>query len=191
MRRPCTLVFIFATLFAHGTAAQAAVLSFVQGMGQGDGDVYEIFEGGSCVMSGFEVYLSGLAEPLSALEFSIAVPFYVGLEPYGLPEGELSCDGHNFRFDFEECLQPSERIQLVHILPQYTPVVVDQACLGPAVPSQLGLAQAGYRTCDGELRELELRSWPERSLPDGCVVLHLDVGGLAPEVSWGMIKSCF
>ena len=65
-------------------SGSAAVLSFGQSMYGVDGDAYEIFEG-DCVLLGFEVYLSGLTESVSALEFSITVPSDVSLEVGGCP----------------------------------------------------------------------------------------------------------
>lgn len=165
-------------------SCRAATLSF----GEGSRAASEIYAGG-CVPHDFEVLIHDLPEPVRELEFSIELPEGVGVECVQLPAGELVIDGNNFRFRFDECLLPGELIVLVHLRPLYEPVIRGQGCLAAATPSQLGLTAPGYRSCSGEIRELEVWSW--LWLPEGCVDMYLDRGGLAEEASWGMLKASF
>jgi hypothetical protein len=150
-----------------------------------------LFEGGSCVISPFSLIALDLTEPVKAVEFSMSLPPGVDLAcAYGSP-GELSREGDNFYITFDECLQAADSVTLFIFYPVYEPVVVGQSCLGPAVPSQLGLTEAGYLSCDGEAVAFKTWANPNSSIPAGCATMVLEQGGPASEGHWGALKSWF
>jgi len=189
MKRPWILLFAFVLLGSAAEDLPAATLAYSLG---GCVPTQSLFAGG-CVIVPFELIVLDLSEPLKAAEFSLDLPQGVQMQILcnaGSPD-EIVREGDNIYLSFDECLQPAETVLLFAFFPVYDPVVVGESCLGPAIPSQLGLTEAGYLSCDGRAVAFETWGRENSTVPQGCANMTLEQGGPVDESSWGAIKSWF
>lgn len=184
-------ILLFALVLQGPAAGQPSAATLAYSVDYIGAPTQYLFEGGSCVITPFSLIALDLTEPLKAVEFSMSLPPGVDLAcAYG-SLGDLVREGDNFYITFDECLPAGDSVTLFVFYPVYDPVVVGQSCLGPAVPSQLGLTQAGYLSCDGEAVAFETWASPGSGVPKGCATMVLEQGGPASESHWGALKSWF